>query len=467
MLKERRQLMEFVFMCFDLIVVILAWLAAYWLRFNTDFVEQDKGIPALGNYISLILFVLPIWAYVFRRFGLYRPMRGTRRGRELWALINANTVAVIIFITTTYLFREKDVPYSRLVFIYFGVLAIFFTALERGALRALLREVRRRGYNLRYMLVVGAGKVAGDIITRVRMHPEIGVQLIGCLSRDGSELKGPRGLPIIGKYSDLERLLSTKAIDQVMVALPMEDSTHLPEVMTQTANSVVDVRIIPDIYQFINLGGTIQEFEGLPVVSLQEAPMGGAGLAMKRCFDLLVSAVIVLLISPLLVTIALLIKCTSRGPIFYSQERVSVDGSSFKIYKFRSMACDAEKSGPQWTKPNDGRVTGLGRFMRSTSLDELPQLLNVLKGDMSLVGPRPERPVFIEEFRKRVPKYMLRHKVPAGITGWAQVNGWRGDTSIDKRIEYDLHYIENWSVLFDCKIILLTLLRGFKQPNAY
>lgn len=230
---------------------------------------------------------------------------------------------------------------------------------------------------------------------------------------------------------------------------------------------MLDIKIIPNLYQFASIGGAIEEFERLPVISLQGCPLDGINLFSKRALDQLVGSCALVIFSPLMLVIAVLVKLISRGPVFFKQERVSFDGSRFYIVKFRTMYVDAEKNGPGWTTPGDDRVTPLGRILRSTSLDELPQLLSVLRGDMSTVGLRPERPVFIKEFRQRVPCYMLRHKVPAGITGWAQVHGWRGDTSIDKRIEYDLYYIENWSLLLDLKIVCMTVVNGFRNRNAY
>ncbi len=451
----------------DLAVVSCAWLLAYWLRFETNLVPAEKGVPPLSDYMPSLLFIWLIWAFVFKRMGLYRPMRGVRRTRELWLLMEANAFSLLLLIAVTYLFREKSIPFSRLVFVYFGVISVALTTIERSTLRFMLREVRRKGYNLRYMLLVGAGKVAGDIVTRVRMHREMGIQLLGCLSREGTEKRGPFGVSIIGKYSELGRMLDTMEIDQVVIALPFEDNHYLPEVMASIGDSLADVKIVPDVYQFVSVGGAIEEFEGLPVISVQASPLDGFNLIAKRAFDLALACVTVVACAPLMLIIAILVKLTSRGPIFYVQERVSVDGSKFKIYKFRTMNMNAEVDGPGWSTPGDVRVTWLGRLLRTTSLDELPQLFNVLRGDMSIVGPRPERPVFIDEFRRRVPRYMLRHKVPAGITGWAQVNGWRGNTSIDKRIEYDLYYIENWSLLLDFKILLLTLFRGFRDRNAY
>jgi len=466
MLKQKRQLFEFLFMAADLAVVSLAWIVAYWMRFYADIVVPDKGIPPLFSYLPVLIFIWLIWGFLYRRLGLYKAMRGVRRTREIWMLVEANFFAVILFIAAIYLFREKSVQYSRLVFVYFAILATLFTIVERSVLRFLLREVRRRGYNLRFMLLVGAGKVAADIASRVRAHRELGYQLIGCLAKENDGQRGPRGVPVIGTYADLGETLKRMEIDQVVVALPFEDNNYLPEIMSQVGHSLVDVRIVPDIYQFVRVGGAIEEFEGLPVISVQGSPMDSLSLFFKRGLDIILSLIALVLFSPIMLLVYMAVRMTSAGPALYSQERVSLDGSRFAILKFRSMYIDAESDGPGWTKKGDDRVTPIGRFLRRTSLDELPQLFNVLRGDMSIVGPRPERPVFIEEFKQRVPRYMLRHKVPAGMTGWAQVNGWRGDTSIDKRIEHDLYYIENWSIFFDIKIMLLTLLQGFRQRNA-
>ena len=467
MLKQKRQVFEFLFISCDLLVVTLAWLVAYWLRFESTWFPVVKGVPEITNYLALLIFIMPIWVLVFRRLGLYRPMRGVRRSRELWLLLNANALGVLVLIAATYLFREKEIEYSRLVFLNFWVLSTIMISIERLLLRFVLRELRRRGYNLRYMLLVGAGQVAADIASRVRMHQELGIQMAGCLSKTGTEERGPWGMPVLGAYADFSQVLQKLAIDQVVVALPLEDNAYLPGIIEQLKDSLVDVKIVPDLYQFVSLGGAIEEFEGLPVISIQESPLSGLGLVLKRWFDFVLAIILLIIFSPVMLVIALAVKLTSRGPILFLQERVSIDGSPFSIFKFRTMSQDAENAGPGWTVKGDARVTPVGRFLRSTSLDELPQLFNVLRGDMSIVGPRPERPVYIQEFRKRVPNYMLRHKVPAGMTGWAQIHGWRGDTSIDKRLEFDLYYIENWSFWLDLKILVLTVFRGFSNRNAY
>ena len=466
MLKQKRQLFEVLFMGADLVAVSLAWILSYWIRFFSGWIPVDKGIPELTSYLSQLLFIWLIWAFVFRKMGLYKPMRGRNRMWELWQLMRAHTLSVIVLIALTYLIREKSVPFSRLVFLYFGVIAFTFTLAQRMSMRALLRELRRKGFNLRYLIIVGAGKVAHDIVMRVRQHRELGIQLIGCLAPDDSARRGPAGIPIIGMYGDLKKLLTTMDIDQVVVALPLEDNQMLPEVMNDLKNSTVDVKIVPDVYQFISAGGSIEEFEGLPVISVQECPIEGVNLYMKRAVDLFIALTALIALSPLMTIIAILIRLSSRGPVLYAQERISLDGSRFSILKFRTMSTDAESDGPQWSQKEDPRVTRLGKFLRIWSLDELPQLWNVIRGDMSLVGPRPERPYFIHQFRDQIPLYMLRHKVPAGITGWAQVNGWRGDTSLDKRIEYDLYYMQHWSLLFDIKILFLTIIRGLKDRSV-
>jgi Undecaprenyl-phosphate glucose phosphotransferase len=464
MLKEKRQIFEFLFVAADLFVVSIAWLLAYWLRFTFDWIPADKGVPDFRNYFSMLLFIWLIWAFIFKRVGLYRPMRGLKRSREFWLLLQGNILAVLVLIAVTYLFREKSVPFSRLVFVYFGFLSIALLILERAGLRFFLREVRRRGYNLRYMLVVGYGSLAKEMVSRIRANKELGIQHIGCLSKDGFADSNESG--VIGSYGDLKKVLTTFDVDQLVIALPLEDNQYLPDIMLQIGDSLVDVKIVPDLSQFVSVGGAVEQFEGLPVISVQASPLDEVSLFLKRVFDLLVGSFLLLVSLPAWIVIAVLTRLSSPGPIFYSQERVSFDGTKFKILKFRTMRTDAEHQGPGWTTQGDARVTGLGKFLRAYSLDELPQLLNVIKGEMSIVGPRPERPVFIEEFRRRVPRYMLRHKVPAGMTGWAQVHGWRGDTSIDKRIECDLYYIENWSLGLDFKIILMTLFRGIWSKNA-
>lgn len=499
MLKKHSQLFEGLFTASDLLVVSVAWALSYLLRFQWDLIPVDKGVPPFTDYLRMLLFVWLIWAFVFRRFGLYRPMRGVSRFREPWKVIRANTFAVVLLLAVTYLFREKSVPFSRLVFVIFWFLSTTFTVTSRLLIRYCLRAMRRRGYNLRYALIVGAGDLASKVATRMMRHPEYGMILIGCLASQAPQTTpSPRRgnwrnlhlwqqpeeegalrslaesdqsarleIPVVGKYEDLPRFLEQGNVDQVIVTLPLKDHDRLEEVISSIGDAMVDVKIVPDVHQFIQLGSQVEEFDGLPVVSLASTPLAGLNRPLKRVLDIILGSLFFLILSPLMLILAFLVKITSKGPIFFSQERVGLDGRTFNIYKFRTMSLDAEVDGAKFAVPGDPRTTPLGRILRRFSLDELPQLVNVILGQMSLVGPRPERPVFIDQFRARIPRYMLRHKVQAGMTGWAQVNGWRGNTSIEKRIEHDLYYIENWSLLLDLKILVLTVFRGVRDRNAY
>ena len=522
MLKKHSQVFEGLFTATDLLVVSLAWALSYWIRFSWGMIPVEKGIPPFSDYIRMLIFVWLIWAFVFRRFQLYRPMRGISRWREIWLLIRANTFSVLLLLSVVYLFREKSVPFSRLVFFIFWGMSTTFTILSRTLIRIVLRSMRRRGFNLRYALIVGSGALAQKVASRMLTHPEYGVELLGCLTRDLPERptssvtamnaaalavtssdfvpsgpnerrmvvggayatsaslapvaqpvfredqgEGVSELRIIGTYADLPEMLATGRIDQVIVAMPLADHDLLEPVISTVGDAIVDVKIVPDVHRFIQLGSLVEEFDGLPVVSLASTPLDGINRVAKRVVDLILGTFFIVLVSPLMALLAALVKLTSRGPVFFTQERMGLDGRTFNIYKFRTMFRDAEAAGARFAVRGDPRVTPLGRFMRKTSLDELPQLWNVLRGEMSLVGPRPERPVFISEFRRHIPRYMLRHKVQAGMTGWAQVNGWRGNTSIERRIEHDLYYIENWSILLDLKILGLTLVRGLRDRNAY
>jgi Undecaprenyl-phosphate glucose phosphotransferase len=471
MLKKHSQLFEGLFTVSDLLVVSVAWFASYWIRFSTTLIPVSKGVPPFSDYTKMLLFVWLIWGFIFRRNGLYRPMRGASRWREIWLLLRANSISIVLLLSATYLFWEKSVPFSRGVFVIFWITASLLTITSRSIIRMGLRAMRRKGFNLRYALVVGNGRSAEAIVRSLSEHPEFGIELIGCLvnpKKDSIQKKeDTSSLPIVGVYEDLPKFLNHGKIDQVIIALPYDEHECLEDVISSIGDQMLDVRIVPDLQQFIQLGSQIEEFDGVPVVSLASTPLSGFNLILKRIFDLLLGTLLFLCFFIPMLVIAILVKLTSPGQIFFSQERVGLDGRTFYIYKFRTMRIDAEVDGAKFAVEGDTRTTLIGGFLRQFSLDELPQLWNVIMGQMSLVGPRPERPVFIREFRQRIPRYMLRHKVQAGMTGWAQVNGWRGNTSIEKRIECDLYYIEHWSLLLDLKILGLTLINGIRNRNAY
>lgn len=464
MLKAHSRLFEHLMLVGDLVLIAGSWVLAYSLRFYLGPVPVYRGIPPLAPYLTLLLPILVVWAFVFRAFGLYRPRRLGARFGELWDVTKASTVAVLVLVALTFFVRSYE--FSRIVIGYFWVISIFAVSGARAAFRVALRAARRRGYNLRYALVVGGGELARTVIERLRQRPDVGIQLLGVVGdeKNGADLDVPR----LGGYGDLRAVLDQGSVDHVILALPHEDYARIGMILDEIGDEPVTIHFVPDFLRFTSLRGGVEEFEGLPFIHLRESPLYGWNLVLKRGFDLVFGSLAFILAAPAMLGTALAITLTSGGPVLYRQERMGLDGRRFWMLKFRTMAVDAEaETGPVWAAPGDPRRTGLGAFLRSWSLDELPQLFNVLKGDMSLVGPRPERLVFVEQFRRQIPRYMLRHKVKSGLTGWAQVNGWRGNTSLEKRIEYDLYYIERWSLAFDLRILCLTLWRGFRDTNAY
>ncbi len=466
MLKKHSQFFESVLFLSDLFIIALSWLASYYFRFYAGIIPVDKGVPGLFKYSLLLIPIIIIWAFAFKGFGLYRPKRTGSHLSELYDISKACAVSVLVLISFTFFLRFD---FSRTVFVIFTVINILALSLSRLIFRAGLRYLRRNGYNLRFALIIGTGQPAVSLIERLERHPEVGIKIEGIVSTgEGEEGKNAAGIKVIGHYGNIGEIIRRRRIDNVFLALSWGEHSKVVEVLKAIGDEAVDIKVIPDIYEFMTLRGGVEEFDGMPILNLRNSPLYGWNIILKRSADIVFASLALATASPLMLLIALLIKMTSTGPVFYAQERMGIGGGVFKMMKFRSMVEDAEKdTGAVWASQDDPRRTGLGSFLRRTSLDELPQLFNVLKGDMSIVGPRPERPVFIDEFRKSVPGYMLRHKMKAGITGWAQVNGWRGNTDLRKRIEHDIFYIENWSLAFDMKILWLTVWKGLVNRNAY
>lgn len=467
MLKKHSKFFESVLLLMDCVTLSVSWALSYYLRFYSGIIPVYKGIPPFKIYLTLLIFMIPLWSIVFRVFGLYRPRRVSTRMSEVVDIGKASTFAIMIFVSLTFLFRQYE--FSRLTFFYFWFINIVFLSLARIVFREFLRFLRQKGYNQRYALIVGAEKMGQDLVTKLRKHPELGIQIAGFLTSDqnsvGTEI---HGIKVVGKYSDVRELITKRGIDIILVALPFHAHNQLKEVLEWIGDETVSIMVLPDLFEFVTLRGSVSEFEGMPLISLRDTPLYGWNIIVKRVLDIVFSSLVIIFTSPVMLIIAILIKLTSGGPLLLKQERMGLDGKTFNMLKFRTMFANAEQeTGPVWAKKDDPRRTKIGKLLRKTSMDELPQFFNVLKGDMSIVGPRPERPVFIENFRNTIPKYMLRHKMKAGITGWAQVSGWRGNTSLEKRIEYDLYYIENWSLNFDLKIIWLTLWNGLINKHAY
>jgi Undecaprenyl-phosphate glucose phosphotransferase len=467
MLKRHGEFFKSLLITTDFILITWAWALAYGIRFGTGLIPITKGIPEFKAYFALLPVILIVWGVVFKAFDLYRPRRISTRAAEVWDITKACSLAALAVVAASFFLRQFE--YSRLVFILFWGLSILFITLNRLGFREVLRHFRRNGYNLRFALVVGAGTLGQELATRLARNTELGIQLIGYLSRRPEKIgREVHGVKVLGTYDQLSEILSAQPVDYVFLALPKEEYSAQEKMLHYLQNNMVDVYIVPDLYQFVTLQGHAELFEGLPLVTVQATPFVGWNRILKRSMDIVFSFLILAMTAPLGLAITALLKLTSRGPVFYRQRRTGYDGRVYEILKFRTMRDNAEQeTGPTWAARDDQRRTYVGALLRKTSLDELPQFWNVLKGEMSIVGPRPERPEFVEKFRQVVPRYMLRHKIKAGITGLAQINGWRGDTSLEERIKCDLEYIENWSLALDCKIMWLTIWKGLINKNAY
>jgi Undecaprenyl-phosphate glucose phosphotransferase len=450
----------------DLLIVGLAWIGAYGMRFLSG-AAVPLGVPDFALYAQPLLVILPLWFYLFRSRGLYEPMRTGSLLVEGASVLRATATGVVLLLALSFFVRTTS--YSRAVVLLFAFSSAGGVVALRTGLRFGLRRLRRRGYNLRFAVVVGGPDLSREVIERIHEHPEAGIRVVGVLSdAAGGRRSELGGVSVLGDYSALKSVLAEERVDQVIVALPREEGDKLDKVLHDLEDEMVTVRIVPDLMRLLSVRSSVEDLGGLPVISLRDSPMVGWAAVQKRIFDLVVAGAALAVLLPVMAVIGAAVALTSGRPVFYSQQRMGLDGRVFRMWKFRTMVRDAEAAtGPVWASAGDRRRTPIGSLLRRTSLDELPQLWNVIRGDMSLVGPRPERLAFIQEFRREVPGYMLRHKVKAGLTGWAQIHGWRGDTSLHARIEHDIYYIQNWSLELDLRILLLTIARGFVNRNAY
>ena len=466
MFKRHHQVFTALRVLLDVAMVAAAFGGAYAIRFGSPRTFPYPELPALRETLTVGAIALALWPIVLRGAGLYRPQRQKSAGDEVFGVFKATVVAGLLLVAITYFVREDR--YSRGALLIFTALAFIGVGSMRFLFKEVLQALRRRGFNLRYVLVLGSGRLARQVLEQIEVHRELGFRPVGCLSLARARV-GQRvdGIEVIGTVRELRDVLTRQQVDQVLVALPSRSFHRLPRIMEICADTTVDVKLVPDVYQYATLFGGLEEFGGLPIVNLQSVGVTGINALAKRAFDVIVSALFLLLLSPLMLLVAAIVKLSSAGSVFYRQERVGLDGKPFWMLKFRTMRDGAEEAGPRFAEPGDPRVTPFGALLRRTSIDELPQLINVLAGDMSVVGPRPERPVFIDQFRRHIPRYQLRHMVKSGMTGWAQIHGLRGQTSIEKRVEYDLYYIEHWSLLLDLRILARTLAGGFLSRNAY
>ena len=466
----------------DALLALLAFVIAYALRFHTglgELIPITKGVPPFRQYINVLPFIAVLVPVGFHLQGLYRLRRGRSRVDDFFAVFVGSILAVVFGIVATLYVQTyfatsaaKDrgvFEVSQAVWGIFLILNVALTYASRELVREVLERRWRAGIGLKRILIAGSGELGRLVADKILEHRELGYQIVGFVDdKAAGDHLGYRGLPLLGTTDEAAEIAAREGVDHLYVALPPEQHVQMLQLIESTSRECVDVKVVPDLLQVIALRARLEDLDGVPVININDVPLQGFNSIVKRIIDIAISSAALIVLAIPFWLIAVLVKLTSRGTVFYRQERMGLDGKPFMIYKFRSMYDDAEAvTGPVFAIEQDPRRTPVGKVLRRSNIDELPQLWNVLKGDMSIVGPRPERPLFVAQFKDKIPQYMLRHKVKAGITGWAQVNGWRGNTSIEKRIEYDLYYIENWSVRLDLKIMWLTLLRGFFHKHAY
>jgi len=469
MIETKHRTLASIYLIIDAVASNLAMLSAWFLRFNLEIIPVTKGTQGFSTYTHLLPLVTIVFPLAFAVQGLYR-IRPTRSKTEEWLSVGIGSVVATVVLSGVLLWvrpGNPDVLYSRATLLMFMLCAIVFVIAGRTLVRGAVERRHREGKDLDRVLIAGNGELARAVVERIKTHRDrLGFRIAGYL-RNGDDTVLD-GLECLGSIDDAERVVKEQNIDHVFVALPHASSQAMMSLLDRLVRVIVSIHVVPDLLQFMVLRSRVEDIDGLPTINLSETPLEGWSRFVKRAFDLVVGCVAFIVFSPVMLIVAIAIWLEDRGPVFYHQERMGLDGKPFEIVKFRSMRVGAEQeTGAVWADRDDPRRTRVGRFIRAWSLDELPQLLNVLKGDMSVVGPRPERPQFVEQFRAEFPHYMLRHKVRAGMTGWAQVHGWRGNTSIRMRIEHDLYYIENWSLMLDFKIIFMTLLHGLRHENAY
>lgn len=468
MIKDNQKVFNRLHLIMDALIVVLSYAAAWLLHFRVfNHFGPEVGILPMEHYMGALIFIVPAYILLYYCCHVYTPQRTSGYFKEIYNIACANTIGLTAFIALLYIIEQND--YSKKMICIFYVLNITLSALSRLVVRKLLRSFRAKGYNLKHILLVGYSRAAEEYVDRILGNPEWGYVVCGIL--DDSVPAGTlyRGVKVLGRVDNILEILPVNELDEIAITLSLKDYDRLEEIVSICEKYGVHTKFIPDYNSLIPTKPYTEDLMGLPVINIRYVPLTNTmNILVKRIMDIAGSLVGIVLTSPIMLVAAIAVKISSPGPVIFKQERVGLHGRHFYMYKFRSM--EQQKPSEEqkaWTVKDDPRVTKVGKLLRRTSIDELPQLFNILKGDMSLVGPRPERPLFVEKFKEEIPRYMVKHQVRPGLTGWAQVNGYRGDTSIRKRIEYDLYYIENWTVGFDIKIIFMTFFTGFINKNAY
>ena len=467
MIKENQRILNISLVLLDVLVVVIALWISLWLRFKTTLFGPIGGHLSFESYsLFLILAVIPVYLFLYFAFGLYKPRRTYKNiFSEATQIIKVNIVAFIVLVSILFIINQPD--FSRIMLFLLAIIASFLGIIERFAIRNVLKNMRINNKNLKHILIVGDNDLAFTFARRIRENPYLGFVVSGFLGRHehfGREIEGSR---VIGHFKDIDYILEKNRYDRVVLAIPLKYYYKINELVESCEKVGIKAEIIPDYIRYFPAQPSIDMIEDIPIINIRYVPLDDDfNKFLKYLSDYVIAIIAIIITSPIMIVTAIIIKLTSPGPIIFKQERMGYKGKLFMMYKFRSMKVqnpNEEKS--EWTTPDDPRKTRIGEFIRRTSIDELPQFFNVLKGDMSVVGPRPERPYFVEQFKHSIPKYMVKHQVKPGITGWAQIHGCRGDTSIDKRIEYDIEYVENWHMGLDLGIMIKTALK--KNGNAY
>ena len=469
MIKDNQRHFNRLHVLIDACIIAVSYMLAWWVQFQL--LNNTSGL-VFRHYMSILPLLVPLYVVNYALFGLYTTKSVRRKRVEVEKIVQANTIGLVLFMTALFFFRgnlEFTNHFSRMLLAWFYLINITLECLFRNFIRLALQHIREKGFNQKHMILVGYSRAAEEYIDRIKANPEWGYDIMGILDDNVQPGMKYRGVEVIGRTEEIAGVLEAAKPDEIAITLGLSEYSKLEHIVAVCEKSGVHTKFIPDYNNIIPTRPYTEDLMGLPVINIRHVPLTNTFNAfMKRCVDLGGSVFAIILFSPVMLITAIAIKLTSPGPLIYTQERVGLHNKTFRMYKFRSMDVQSpKKERGAWTVPGDPRVTKVGKIIRKTSIDELPQLFNILKGDMSLVGPRPERPFFVEKFREEIPRYMIKHQVRPGMTGWAQINGYRGNTSIRKRIEYDLYYIENWTLGFDIKILFLTIFKGFINKNAY
>ncbi len=471
MIKDNQKQLNRFHVLLDAVVLMLAYALAWCFVIQIPSFPADHGVLPPYVYFAALAPMVPGYLLLYWTFKLYEPKRAMSKRAEFGHIVQANAVGLLALTSVLFVGRKSGYfgHFSTRMLLTFFLLNVALLTVERFGIRFILSRMRKKGFNQKHIILVGFSDVSDRFIDTCRRNPDWGYHIYGIVDDLTATGAAYRGIRVIGKISDLASLLESNTIDEIIITLPLAAYAKLGGIVSVCEKSGVHTKFIPDYLNVIHSKPVSEDMDGLPVINIRAVPLTDpVKAALKRAMDICGALVGIVLFSPVMLTVALIIRFTSPGPVIFRQERVGLHNRPFMMYKFRSMVeqrPEDEKKG--WTTKNDPRVTRIGRFIRRTSIDEFPQFFNVLRGDMSLVGPRPERTQFVEMFREEIPRYMVKHQVRPGMTGWAQVNGLRGDTSIYERVKYDLWYIENWTLGLDIRILFMTVFKGFVNKNAY